>query len=108
MAEGKEENPSEPEKPKPDREDEKDGSDDTEDTLRTDSVGNSQPDGVKESPGKERDLSKVPSRIIERKTVQVFSLRMLLVEERYEQIIMHNPTRSPNGGISELMDIRRW
>lgn len=95
----------ETEKPELDRANEKDGFDGTEGTLRTDSVDSDPFQEVKENSGKERDLSnrpdeyrkmgvagepvylsKVPDRIIERKTVRVFSLRMSLVEERFEMV----------------------
>lgn len=44
------------------------------------------------------DLSKVPGRIIEKKTVQVFSLSMSLVEERYEMVHYAEPGRKPKWG----------
>lgn len=111
----------EPEKPEPDRDNEKDGFDGTEATLRTDSVDNDQPRDVGEHAKKERDLSnrpdeykkmgvagepvfhpsdlsKVPGRIIERKTVRVFSLRMSLVEEHFEMVHYARPGQNPVWG----------
>ena len=108
-------------KPEADRKDEKDGFDGTEDTLRTGSVDGNPPQGAGGTSMKERDLSnrpdeyrkmgvggnpvlhssdlsKVPGRIIERKTVQVFSLRMCLVEERYEMVHYAEPGRKPRWG----------
>lgn len=97
------------EKSASDRENEKDNFDGTPDSLRTDSIdGTSSPQDTDTSK-QERDLSnrpdeykkmgvvgdpvfhpsdlsKVPGRIIERKTVQVFSLHMSLVEERFEMV----------------------
>lgn len=109
------------EKPAPDRKNEKDGFDGTEDTLRTDSVENHSSQEINVTSKKERDLSnrpdeykkmgvagepiyhpsdlsKVPGRIIERKTVQVYSLRMLLVEERYEMVHYAAPGKKPRWG----------
>lgn len=81
-----------------------------EDTLSTDSVDNNPSHEVKESLKEEcdmsnspdeykklgvaggdpifhpSDLSKVPGGIIEKKPIQVFSLRICLVEERYELV----------------------
>ena len=105
-------------KPDPERKDEKDGFDGTEDTLRIVFVEGNPPQGAGVTSMKERDLSnrpdeykkmgvngdpvfhpldlsKVPGRIIERKTVQVFSLRMPLVEERYHYA---EPGRKPQWG----------
>ena len=93
----------------PDRQDEKDGYDGTDSTLRTDSVDRNESGKAPEQPEKERDLSnrpelykrmgaagepvfhpsdmpKVPGRVIERRTVQVFSLKTCLVEERFEMV----------------------
>ena len=93
----------------PDRQDEKDGYDGTDGTLRTDSVDRNESGKAPEQPEKERDLSnrpelykrmgaagepvfhpsdmsKVPGRVIERRTVQVFSLKTCLVEERFEMV----------------------
>lgn len=105
----------------PDRRDEKDDYDGTEGTLRTDSVGNA-PSRVSEgASGKERDLSrrpdaykrmglcgdplfhpsdlsKVPGRVIERKTVQVFSLKTCLLEERFEMVHYAAPGQNPKWG----------
>ncbi len=109
-----------PEKPEPDRRDEQDGFDGTEESLRTDSVG----EGRQESqpaPAKERDLSnrpdsyktmslggnpvfhpsdpsKVPGRILERKTVKVFSLKTCLVEEHFELVHYVEPGKKPKWG----------
>lgn len=44
------------------------------------------------------DLTKVPGRIIERRMVQVFSLRTLLVEERYEMVHYAEPGKKPKWG----------
>ena len=108
-------------KPDADRKDEKDGFDGTKDTLRTGSVDGNPPQGAGGTSMKERDLSnrpdeyrkmgvggdpvlhpsdlsKVPGRIIERKTVQVFSLRMCLVEECYEMVHYAEPGRKPQWG----------
>lgn len=116
------------EKPAPDRKNEKDGFDGTEDTLRTDSVENHPSQEINVTSKKERDLSnrpdeykkmgvageplyhpsdlsKVPGRIIERKTVQVYSLRMLLVEERYEMVHYAEPGKKLHWGIFPLMGI---
>lgn len=108
-------------KDNPDRGKEKDDFDGTDNTLRTDSVDNNQSQDVKEESKKDRDLSnrpdayktmgvsgapivhpsdlsKVPGRIIERKMVQVFSLRTLLVEERYEMVHYAAPGSNPKWG----------
>ena len=97
------------EKSASDRENEKDNFDGTPDSLRTDSIdGTSSPQDTDTSK-QERDLSnrpdeykkmgvvgdpvfhpsdlsKVRGSLIERKTVQVFSLHMSLVEERFEMV----------------------
>ena len=93
----------------PDRLDEKDGYDGTDGTLRTDSVDRNESGKAQDLPEKERDMSnrpelykrmgtagepvfhpsdmsKVPGRVIERRTVQVFSLKTCLVEERFEMV----------------------
>ena len=110
-----------PEKPEPDRNDEKDCFDGTEDTLCTDSVDNNRSGSVPENAGKERDLtnrpdkyktmgvsgdpvfhpcdlSKVPGRVIERRSVPVFSLKTVLVEERFEMVHYVEPGRKPKWG----------
>lgn len=93
----------------PDRQKEKEDYDGTDDTLRTDSATENKPQEVKESSGKERDLSnrpecyktmgvagesvahpsdltKVPGRIIERRMVRVFSFRTVLTEKCFEMV----------------------
>lgn len=109
-----------PEKPEPDRRDEQDGFDGTEESLRTDSVGEgrqeSQPAPVKERDLSNRpdcyktmslggnpifhpsDLSKVHGRILERKTVKVFSLKTCLVEEHFELVHYVEPGKKPKWG----------
>lgn len=105
----------------PDRGKEKDDYDGTTGTLRTDSVGNNQYGESEGTSVKERDLSnrpdsykrmglnsapvfhpsdlsKVPGRIIERKTIQVFSLKTCLMEERFEMIHYAEPGRKPRWG----------
>lgn len=44
------------------------------------------------------DLSRVPGCVIERKTVQVFSLRTCLVEERFEMVHYVAPGQKPRWG----------
>ena len=104
-----------------DREDEKDRFDGTGGTLSTGSVGESP---VREAPVTEekvRDLtsrpdkydtmsvegapvfhptddSKVPGRIMERKSVKVFSFKMFLVEERFEMVHYVEPGKKPGWG----------
>lgn len=104
-----------------DREDEKDRFDGTDGTISTKTV---QENHVEERPvneKKERDLSnrpekydtmsvegepvfhptddsKVPGRIIERKCVKVFSLKMFLVEEMYELVHYVEPGKKPKWG----------
>ena len=110
-----------PEKPDSDREREKEDYDGTDGTLRTDSVDNSQPQDIKGSAKKERDLSnrpdgyktmgvvgkpvehpsdltKVPGRIIERRMVRVFSFRTVLAEERFEMVHYAEPGKNPKWG----------
>ena len=105
----------------PDRQDEKDGYDGTDSTLRTDSVDRNESGKAPEQPEKERDLSnrpelykrmgaagepvfhpsdmsKVPGRVIERRTVQVFSLKTCLVEERFEMVHYAVPGKKPKWG----------
>lgn len=112
----------EPENPAPDREDEKEGFDGTRGTLRTGSVDNNLSHDVPQSPKQERDLShrpdeysrmglagdpiihpsdlsKVPGRIIERKSVQVFSLKTSLIEERFEMVHYAAPRPEPPMGL---------
>ena len=104
-----------------DREDEKDRFDGTGNTLSTQSVKESQADGASPKEKKERDLtnrpdkydtmsvegepvfhptddSKVPGRIIERKSVKVFSFRMCLVEELYDMVHYVEPGKKPKWG----------
>ena len=104
-----------------DREDEKEGFDGTRGTLRTGSVDNNLSHDVPQSPKQERDLShrpdeysrmglagdpiihpsdlsKVPGRIIERKSVQVFSLKTSLIEERFEMVHYAAPGLNPQWG----------
>lgn len=100
---------------------EKDDFDGTDDTLRTDSVGSTNPVETPLPPKKKRDLSgrpdayksmgivgdpvlhpsdlsKVPGRIIERKTVQVFSLKTCLIEERFEMVHYVESGQKPKWG----------
>ena len=42
------------------------------------------------------DRSKVPGHIIESKTVQVFSFKTCLVEERFEMVHYAEPGKKPN------------
>ena len=107
--------------PEPDRQDEQDGYDGTDDTLRTDSVDNNESRKDPVPPKKERDLgnrpdlykrmgvsgepvfhpsdlSKVPGRVIERRTVQVFNLKTCLVEERFEMVHYAAPGEKPKWG----------
>ena len=105
-----------------DREDEKDRFDGTDGTVSTKSVPENNPTGVhpvKEK--KERDTSKrpekydtmsvdgdpvfhptddtkVPGRIIERKSVKVFSFKMFLVEELYDMVHYVEPGKKPKWG----------
>lgn len=111
----------EPKKPEPDRRDEKDDFDGTEGTFRTDSVDNNQCNDVPDLPKNERDLSNRPDqyntmsvvgdpifhpsdlskasgRIIERKSVQIFSLKTCLIEERFEMVHYAAPSRKPKWG----------
>lgn len=111
----------EPGKPEPDREKEKGDYDGSDDTLRTDSVDVNRPQKRPDKPRMERDLSnrpdsykrmgvvgdpvfhpsdlsRVPGRVIERKTVQVFSLRTCLVEERFEMVHYAAPGQKPKWG----------
>ena len=104
-----------------DREDEKDRFDGTEGTVSTKSV---QENPVEDNPVKEKkerdtsnrpekydtmsvegapvfhptDDSKVPGRIMERKTVKVFSFKMCLVEELYEMVHYVEPGKKPKWG----------
>lgn len=112
---------SKAEKSAPDRQKEKDDYDGTDDTLRTGSVTENTPQEVKESSGKERDLSnrpagyktmgvsgesiehpsdltKVPGRIIERRMVRVFSFRTFLTEECFETVHYAEPGKKPKWG----------
>ena len=105
----------------PDRQEVNDGYDGTDDTLRTDSVDANRPQERPDKPRRERDLSnrpdsykrmgvvgdpvfhpsdlsRVPGRVIERKTVQVFSLRTCLVEERFEMVHYAAPGQKPKWG----------
>ena len=111
----------EPEKPEPDREKEKGDYDGTDDTLRTGSVDANRPQERPDKPRRERDLSnrpdsykrmgvvgdpvfhpsdlsRVPGRVIERKTIRVFSLRTCLVEERFEMVHYAAPGQKPKWG----------
>lgn len=104
-----------------DRENEKDKFDGTADSLSTDSVDSASSGKDTDKSKKDRDLSnrpdeykkmgvvgdpvfhpsdlsKVPGRIIERKTVRVFSLRMSLVEERFEMVHYAVPGQKPQWG----------
>ena len=101
-----------------DRPKEKDDYDGTGDALRTDLVTENKPQDVKESSGKECDLSnrldgyktmgvageaiehpsdltKVPGRIIERRMVRVFSFRTFLTEECFEMVHYAKPGKKP-------------
>lgn len=104
-----------------DRTKEKEDFDGTDGTLRTDSV-NQGLENPKEHPSKkERDLSnrpdeyktmsvegepiyhpsdrsKVPGHVIETKTVQVFSFKTCLVEERFEMVHYAEPGKNPKWG----------
>ena len=104
-----------------DREDEKDRFDGTDGTVSTKSV-QEKPAGESTVKGKkERDLtnrpekydtmsvdgapvfhptddSKVPGRIIERKSVRVFSFKMFLVEELYDMVHYVEPGKKPKWG----------
>ena len=105
----------------PDREDEKDGFDGTEDTVSTKSVQENPAEEPPVKEKKERDLSnrpehyetmsvegdsvfhptddsKVPGRIIGRKSVKVFSFKMALVEERYDMVHYVEPGQKPRWG----------
>ena len=107
--------------PEPDRQDENDGYDGTEGTLRTGSVDKNESQVQSVSSKKERDLSnrpdsykrmcvsgepvfhpsdlsKVPGRVIERRTVQVFSLKTCLIEERFEMVHYAEPGKKPKWG----------
>ena len=107
--------------PEPDRQDEQDGYDGTDGTLRTASVDNNKFRKDPVPPKKERDpgnrpdsykrmgvsgepvfhpsdLSKVPGRVIERRTVQIFSLKTCLVEERFEMVHYAEPGKKPKWG----------
>lgn len=104
-----------------DRTKEKEDFDGTDGTLRTDSV-NQGLENPKEHPSKkDRDLSnrpdeyktmsvegepiyhpsdrsKVPGHVIETKTVQVFSFKTCLVEERFEMVHYAEPGKNPKWG----------
>ena len=105
----------------PDRNKEKEDFDGTDDTLRTDSVNNEAGNPENQPPKKERDLSnrpdeyktmgvegepvyhpsdrsKVPGHVIETKTVQVFSFKTCLVEERFEMVHYAEPGKKPKWG----------
>ncbi len=104
-----------------DREDEKDKFDGTDDTLHTGSVPSSTSDPETPPVRKFRDLSnrpdtynrmkvdgapefhpsdlsKVPGRILDRKTVKVFRLDMRLVEERFEMVQYVEKGKKPKWG----------
>ena len=104
-----------------DREDEKDKFDGTEGTVSTKSVQESPAEDNPVKEKKERDTSnrpdkyetmsvegapvfhptddyKVPGRIIERKTVKVFSFKMCLVQELYEMVHYVEPGKKPKWG----------
>lgn len=104
-----------------DRQDEKDRYDGTDGTISTKSVGDNTSGASSVKEKKERDLtnrpdnyekmaadgdvvfhptddSKVPGRIIERKTVKVFSLKMFLVEEQFEMVHYVEPGKKPRWG----------
>ena len=104
-----------------DRQNEKDDYDGTDDTLRMDSVAKDKLQETKDSSKKERDLSnrpdgyktmgvageaiehpsdltKVPGRIIERRTVRVFSFRTVLTEECFEMVHYAEPGKKPKWG----------
>lgn len=105
----------------PDRNREKENFDGTDDTLCTDSVNKEVANTENQPPKKERDLSnrpdeyktmsvegepvyhpsdksKVPGRVIESKTVQVFSFKTCLVEERFEMVHYAEPGKKPQWG----------
>ena len=102
-----------------DRHKEKEDFDGTDDTLCTDSVNRDKGNRDNQCGMKERDLSnrpdeyntmsvegapvyhpsdrsKVPDHIIESKTVQVFSFKTCLVEERFEMVHYAEPGKKPN------------
>ena len=105
-----------------DREDEKDKFDGTDGTISTKSVQENNP--IEEHPVKEKkerdvsnrperydtmsvegapvfhptDDSKVPGRIIERKSVKVYSFKMCLVEEQFDMVHYVEPGRKPKWG----------
>ena len=104
-----------------DRQNEKDDYDGTDDTLRMDSVAKDKLQETKDPSKKERDLSnrpdgyktmgvageaiehpsdltKVPGRIIERRTVRVFSFRTVLTEECFEMVHYAEPGKKPKWG----------
>ena len=90
-----------PENPEPDRGNEKDVFDGIEATLSTDSVDNNQCGSSSENAGKERDLPNCPDvlgRIIERRSVPVFSLKTILVEELFEMVHYVESGRKPKWG----------
>ena len=90
-----------PENPEPDRGNEKDVFDGIEATLSTDSVDNNQCGSSSENAGKERDLPNRPDvlgRIIERRSVPVFSLKTILVEELFEMVHYVESGRKPKWG----------
>ena len=81
--------------------DEKDVFDGIEATLSTDSVDNNQCGYYSENAGKERDLPNRPDvlgRIIERRSVPVFSLKTILVEELFEMVHYVESGRKPKWG----------
>lgn len=104
-----------------DCQDDQDGYDGTDGTLRTVSVDNNKSRKDPVPPKKERDLgnrpdlykrmgvsgepvfhpselSKVPGRVIERRTVQVFNLKTCLVKERFEMVYYAAPGEKPKWG----------
>ena len=104
-----------------DREDEKDRFDGTESSVSTKSVHENMECGCPVKEKQERDVSnrperydtmsvkgapvfhptddaKVPGRIIERKSVKVFSFKMRLVEERFDMVHYVEPGKKPKWG----------
>lgn len=104
-----------------DREDEKDRFDGTDGTISTRSVQENRIEGHPVEEKKERDVSsrperydtmsvagvpvfhptddsKVPGRIIERKSVKVYSFKMRLVEERFDMVHYVEPGMKPKWG----------
>lgn len=104
-----------------DRENEKDGFDGTDGTVSTKSVDENPTEGHPVKEKKERDMSnrpgkydtmsvegapvfhptddsKVPGRIIERKSVKVYSFKMCLVEEQFDMVHYVEPGKKPKWG----------